>query len=311
VTDLLRVVDHGLYTTVQDLGRPHAISSGVPPGGAMDRFAHSAANLLAGNDIGAATLECTLIGPRLVADAPCLVAVTGADCELLVNARPASMWSGIFLSTGDELRFGARRSGARMYIAVSGGIVADRWLGSLSTNVMAGRGGMHGRPLMSGDVIAAAGERSGPGVSGRELGPHLRPDYGNHTLGVIAGPHMKRLDADGRNALLGSTFHVNRDADRMGYRLDGATLRAPGDELLSFGLVAGALQVPGGGQPILLMADHQTAGGYPVVAVVVSASMAIAAQLVPGDDVRFRETTIEAALRARHERREALDSLRS
>jgi allophanate hydrolase subunit 2 len=104
---------------------------------------------------------------------------------------------------------------------------------------------------------------------------------------------------------------VNRDADRMGYRLDGPTLHAPGDELLSFGLVAGALQVPGGGQPILLMADHQTAGGYPVVAVVVSASMAIAAQLVPGDDVRFQETTIEAALRARHERREALDSLRS
>jgi antagonist of KipI len=310
MTEVLRVQEPGLFTTVQDLGRPNAISSGVPPGGAMDRFAHSAANLLVGNEVGAASLEGTLGGPRLIAEHSCLIAVTGADHELLVNGEPAPMWASLFLGPGDELRFGARRSGGRVYIAVAGGIVADRWLGSLATNVMAGRGGMHGRTLQSGDVITIATERSGPAVSGRELPAHVRPEYGDHTLRVIAGPHMNRL-GDGREILFGSSLRVSRDADRMGYRLEGVTLATSGEELLSFGLTAGALQVPRGGQPILLMADHQTAGGYPVVAVVVSASMAIGAQLVPGDDVRFEEISIDAALRMRKARRDALDSLRS
>jgi antagonist of KipI len=120
---------------------------------------------------------------------------------------------------------------------------------------------------------------------------------------------MLRLGAEGRNHLFHSSFQVSRDADRMGYRLDGARLETAGEELLSFGLTAGAVQVPRGGQPILLMADHQTAGGYPVVATVISASMPIAAQLMPGDELRFEEITIEAALRLRKARGDALASL--
>src|SRR3981189_1232359 len=147
VREVLRVKTPGLATTVQDLGRPNAINAGVPPGGAMDRFAHSAANLLVGNDAGDATLECTLSGPRLVAEHSCLIAITGADLDPHINDKPVPMWKGLFLGEGGLLTFGGRRTGARAYISVAGGIDGVRWLGSLSTNLMAARGGMSGRPL--------------------------------------------------------------------------------------------------------------------------------------------------------------------
>ena len=315
MSEVLRVEKPGLFTTVQDLGRLSAMSAGVPTGGAMDRFAHRAANLLTGNDEGAATLECTLSGPELVALRPCLVAITGADFDPRVNGRPAPMWTGVFLSEGDELSFAGRRWGARAYIAVAGGVAGDRWLGSSSTNLLAARGGMHGRLLAAGDVIAVTGVPnkmlSWPAISGRQLGPEDRPNYADHTLHAIAGPHLRRLGSEGREALFGSAFKLSRDADRMGYRLEGQMLEVSGDELLSFGLAAGVVQVPRSGQPILLMADHQTAGGYPVVATVASAAIPVAAQLLPGDELSFAEVSIEAALRLRADQRAVLDSLRS
>jgi antagonist of KipI len=310
LTTVLRVIEPGLFTTVQDLGRPQAIAAGVPPGGAMDRFAHRAANLLVGNAEGDATLECTLTGPHLVAEHSCLVAITGADLDPRVNGQPAPIWTGIFLGQGDHLTFGARRSGGRAYIAVAGGIEADRWLGSASTYLLAARGGMHGRNLKAGDQIGTAREATRPAVSGHHLVERLRPQYADHTLFAIAGPHVKRLDPEGRGALFGAEYKVSREADRMGYRLDGPRLATSGDELLSFGLAAGAVQVPHGGQPILLMADHQTAGGYPVVAVLVSASMPVAAQLVPGDELHFKEVTLERARQMRLSLAAALDTLR-
>jgi antagonist of KipI len=310
MTTLLRVEEPGLYTTIQDLGRPNAIAAGVPAGGAIDRFAHSAANLLVGNDVSAATLECTLSGPHLHAERPCVVAVTGADFDLRVNGSPAPMWTGLFLGEGDHLTFGFRRFGARAYVALAGGVAADRWLGSLSTNVMAARGGMHGRILARGDSIAAAVSQSLPAVSGRELQARLRPDYSRATLHALPGPHLTRLGPEGRRRLFESPFTVSRDADRMGYRLDGPQLDMSGEELLSFGLVAGAVQVPARGQPILLMADHQTAGGYPVAAIVVSASMPVAAQLLPGALLNFVETSIDIALRMRRGLSAALATLR-
>lgn len=307
----LRVVEPGLFTTVQDLGRPNAITAGVPPGGAMDRFAHRAANLLVGNVEADATLECTLTGPHLVAEHSCLVAVTGADFDPRVNGQAAPKWTGFFLGQGDHLTFGARRSGARAYIAVAGGIEADRWLGSASTNLMAARGGFHGRNLKAGDQISVARDATRSVVSGRHLPDRLRPEYGDHTLFAIDGPHLKRLDAESRGLLFGAAFKVSREADRMGYRLDGPKLATSGDELLSFGLTAGAVQVPHGGQPILLMADHQTAGGYPVVATVVSASIPVAAQLVPGDELGFAEVSVDRARRMRISLAAALESLRA
>ena len=310
MTQVLRVEEPGLFTTIQDLGRPHAIASGVPPGGAMDRFASSAANLLVGNDRGWATLECTLIGPHLVAERPCIVAITGGDLDLRINGAQARTWSAISLRTGDQVTFGSRRSGARAYLAVAGGVVGDRWLGSMSTNLMAGRGGMRGRPLTRGDVISAGEPLASP-VARESLAPRALPPYADRTLHVIPGPHERHLSPGAREALFKSDFALSPDSNRMGYRLEGPRLEVSGEEVLSFGLVAGALQVSTSGMPILLMADHQTAGGYPVVVTVVSASMPVAAQLAPGDEVRFAETSIEAALEMREAQREALESLTS
>jgi antagonist of KipI len=310
VIPVLHVQEPGFFTAVQDLGRPNAISAGVPPGGAMDRFAHSAANLLVGNDPGRATLECTFSGPHLVAEHSCLIAITGADFDPHVNGAPAPEWTGIFLGAGDHLTFGARRSGARAYVAVAGGIEADRWLGSLSTNLMVARGGIHGRALKSGDVLSVADEPRKPAVSGRRMAEHLRPDYYDRTLHAITGPHVKRLSLEGRGLLFEARYRVSRDSDRMGYRLEGPQLVTSGEELLSFGLVSGAVQVPHNGQPILLMADHQTAGGYPVVATVVSAALPIAAQLLPGDELRLVEIDVERAHEMRRALERALDSVR-
>jgi antagonist of KipI len=310
VTAALRVESPGLLTTIQDLGRPNAISSGVTRGGAMDRFAHSAANLLVGNEAGEATLECTMIGPHLIAQRSCLLAISGGDLEPLINGRPAPMWTGFLLREGDRLDFGKRRIGARAYVAIAGGITADRWLGSASTNLMAARGGMNGRPLTAGDVVHAREVAVAPAASERQFGEHLRPAYAGRVLHTIAGPHTKRLGAAGRTLLFDLAFKVGLDANRMGYRLEGPTLDAPGEELLSFGLTAGSVQLPSGGHPILLMADCQTAGGYPVIATVVSAALPIAAQLAPGDQFRFAEIDLEGALRMRRETRAALDSLR-
>src|SRR5437868_184990 len=308
VTGVLRVVAPGLFTTIQDLGRPHAIAAGVPSGGAMDRFAHSAANLLVGNDVSAATLECTLFGPTMAVDSACLVAITGADFQPHVNGAAVSMWTAIALAEGDELAFGRRHELARAYIAVAGGIAGDRWLGSVSTNLMVGRGGMHGRPLRAGDSIST-GEQWRPAEAGRRLDASRLPPYDDRTLHAIPGPHIGRLAAPAREALFGSTFTIAIDSNRMGYRLEGTTLDAAGDELLSFGVVAGVVQLPSGGRPILLMADHQTAGGYPAIATVASASLPVAAQMAPGDELRFAETSIETALAMRASQRAALDSI--
>ncbi|HVC77770.1 MAG TPA: biotin-dependent carboxyltransferase family protein [Candidatus Micrarchaeaceae archaeon] len=306
----LQVEKAGLLTTVQDLGRLNAIAAGVQPGGAMDRFAHSAANLLVGNDPGLATLECTLLGPALLAEQTCLIAITGADLDPRVNGAAAPLWTSLLLGPGDRLTFAGRRQGARTYIAIAGGFAADRWLGSLSTNLMTARGGQQGRPLKAGDVLSAAGKARKPGVAGRSMSEHLRPAYSDHTLHAVAGPHLKRLDPESRRQLFQSPYEVGRDSDRMGYRLDGPKLGTTGPELLSFGLVAGAVQVPPGGLPILLMADHQTAGGYPVVATVVSASLPIAAQLLPGHDLQLAEITVARAQKMRQTLAAALETLR-
>ena len=304
----MRVLEPGLLTTIQDLGRPQAVASGVPPGGAMDRFALMAANLLLFNDRAAPALECTLLGPRLVAESACVIAVTGGDLDPRLNGESVPMWTSLALAPGDVLSFGRRRVGARAYLAEDGGFGGDRWLGSTSTNVMAGRGGMHGRALKTGDVLSS-GESWRPALAGRELAIALRPDNAEHAQHAIAGPHLARLRPESRATLFSAQFALSTDSNRMGYRLEGPGLDAQGEELFSFGLIAGVVQLPSGGQPILLMADHQTAGGYPVILVVAGASMPVAAQLAPGDELRFVETAIDDALALRAAQRAALDSI--
>jgi biotin-dependent carboxylase-like uncharacterized protein len=300
-----------MFSTIQDLGRPGRRAAGVPPGGAVDRFALVAANRLVGNPEGAAALECALSGPTLVALRSCLVAVTGADFGVSLNGAALPGWTGVFLSEGDRLSFAGRRWGARVYVAVAGGLEAERWLGSAATYLLVGRGGVHGRTLKAGDELHLAGPAPHPAVAGRCLPDGLRPAYrAEPELAAVPGPHVRMLSPASRRAFLREPWKVSRDADRMGYRLEGETLQVKAEELVSFGLALGCVQVPPAGQPILLMADHQTAGGYPVVAGVARADLPLAAQLLPGESLRFREVTVEAAQTEWRRQRAALDSLR-
>jgi antagonist of KipI len=296
VTAVLRVESPGVQTTIQDLGRPGRRLAGVPPGGAMDRFAIAAANRLVANPEGAGALECTLAGPTLVALAGCLVAVAGGDLDARVNGEEAPAWTSFWLAEGDRLSFGSRRRGARAYLAVAGGVAGDRWLGSVATYRLVARGGMHGRPLKAGDELTLAAEPVRPAIVGRRLPERARPRYSaSPELSAVAGPHLGHLSPASRKDFFAARWSVSQEADRMGFRLEGHTLEVRGPEMISFGLAFGCVQVPAAGRPILLMADHQTAGGYPVVAGVARADLPLAAQLLPGDSLRFVEISVEAA----------------
>ncbi|HEX6349772.1 MAG TPA: biotin-dependent carboxyltransferase family protein [Candidatus Dormibacteraeota bacterium] len=293
---VLRVEKPGLHCTLQDLGRPGHRLAGVPPGGAMDRFAIAAANRLVGNPESAGALEALLDGPVLVALEGCLIAVTGADFQPRLNGAEAPGWTAFWLAPGDRLTFAGRRSGARAYVAVGGGLAGDRWLGSVATYQLVGRGGIRGRPLRVGDELGLAADRAHPTISGRHLPEVRRPAYNTEPeLSAVRGPHFERLQPASRRRLFGSWWEVTREADRMGYRLQGETLELRGEELISFGLAFGCVQVPASGQPILLMADHQTAGGYPAVAGVARAALPLAAQLLPGQRLRLREISVTDA----------------
>ena len=308
---VLRVEDPGMFATIQDLGRPGRRAAGVPPGGGLDRFALSAANLLVGNAEGAACLECALSGPTILTLRSCLIAITGADFGATMNGRPMPPWTSVFVSEGERLAFRGRRWGGRLYIAVRGGFAANRWLGSASTYLLVRKGGVHGRALKAGDELAVAGPPLHPGVAGRELAEPLRPLYSAEPeLSAIEGPQVRTLTPASRRALFGQRWTVSRDADRMGYRLEGPPLEIKAMELVSFGLAMGCVQVPPSGEPILLMADHQTAGGYPVVAGVARCDLPLAAQLLPGEHLRFRLQSVEAAQGEWRRLRAGLDALR-
>ncbi|MGH7777682.1 MAG: biotin-dependent carboxyltransferase family protein [Candidatus Dormibacterales bacterium] len=288
--EVFSVLSAGLLTTVQDLGRPGRRTAGVTPGGAMDQFAAMAANRLAGNPPGSPLLECTVRGPVLAALRPCVVAVTGGDLGLHLGGAEAPLWEAFQVREGDALAFEGRRTGARAYLAVAGGLAARRWLGSASTDLLVGKGGHEGRPLAEGDVLSA-----GPAPPWcdprRGLGPRLRPAYAARPdLCAVPGPHLGHLDPRSRDALFGGPFRLGADANRVGYRLEGEAplVMAGTGALLSFGVCAGCVQVPASGRPILLMADHHTSGGYPVAACVARCSLPEAAQLVPGDTLSLK-----------------------
>lgn len=301
----------GLLTTIQDLGRPGHHNAGVPVGGAMDPVALTTANLLVGNPPGAAGLEVTMQGPALVARRGLLVAITGADLSPERDGRPLPLGTSCFLAAGERLTFGARRHGARAYLAVQGGLDGARWLGSRSTFLLVSRGGLGGRQLEAGDQLRRLPPAAGPAVVGRTLPAALRSSTGPGTeLRCLPGPHSGRLSPEDRNRFYGTTWVVSRDADRMGARLQGGRLEIEIPDLLSFGLAPGCVQVPPSGEPIVLLRDHQTAGGYPVVAGVITADLPLAAQLLPGDRVRFSEVSAAAAQEALAAQRRALEALR-
>jgi biotin-dependent carboxylase-like uncharacterized protein len=282
---VIEILRAGPLTTVQDLGRPGLASLGVGASGAADRGSLKLANRLVGNDEGAAALEITFGGLHARFAAPTTIALAGAQCPLTLTpgAVPPGMNSPVAVRAGQVLAVGAPRQGLRTYLAVRGGIAVAEVLGSRSTDQLSGIGP---DPLQPGDLLPlGALARGYPNVDHAPV-PGYDPDP---VLGVLRGPRDEWFTPDALAALCGAPYLVTAESNRVGIRLSGPPLaRAIGGELPSEGVVTGSLQVPPGGQPILFLADHPVTGGYPVIAVLTAPGIDRAAQLRPGDHVRFR-----------------------
>jgi antagonist of KipI len=308
----IHVLKPGLMTTVQDLGRPGWQRYGVTPGGAVDACALRLANLLTGNPETAAALEITAGGPTLRFAEETLVAIAGADFETSVNGSRLPAWRPVRLGAGAELAIGMARVGLRCYLAVAGGLAVPRILGGRGTHLAAGFGGFEGRALRAGDVLkigppAAWAKRFTATLAGAEamvpahweVGAAVRPKYSTApVVKVMRGPQWEAFDAEAQARFLGERFVVDARSDRMGLRLNaagGGLLKAPLEEIVSEGVATGAVQVPPDGQPIVLLADRQTVGGYPKIAIVASVDLPLLAQLRAGDSVTFTEIPVAEA----------------
>ncbi len=294
----LRVLAPGLHTTVQDLGRPGYQAIGVPPSGALDGFSLRLANALVRNALGAPALEILLSGPTLeVAADTVRVALVGTDASLAIGAETARILAAgqsVTLSRGEVFETIVGYGSACCYLAAEGGIAVPLVLGSASTYVRAAIGGFEGRALRHGDFVPLAVARASAGAELRL--PSSMTATGDQPIRVVLGPQQECFTAAALAALLGGEFRISPSADRMGMRLDGPLLRHRGGwDIVSDAIATGAIQVPGSGQAILLLADHQTTGGYPKIATVVSADLPVVGRCRPGDTLRFTAVTVEAA----------------
>jgi len=310
---VMRVIKPGPLSTLQDLGRAGYQQFGVPVNGVMDSDAHRRANALVGNAPDAATLECTLQGPVLRFDRDTLIALTGGDLDARVDDLSVPRDCAVLLRAGVTLHFGARRTGARAYVAVSGGFDVPTVMGSRSTFVRAGYGGFEGRALQRDDRVPTATPavpyrgltrlmvQAGVPFAAAPVVPwpmaDAAPDEGradaNATLRVVAGPQWQAFTPTSQTAFAELGYRIDSRSDRMGYRLAGEPLALAAPlEMISEGTPFGTVQVPPDGQPIVLMADRQTAGGYPKIAYVASVDLPHLAQAMPEDVVRFQVVSL-------------------
>ena len=293
----LQVIKPGLLTTVQDLGRFGSQESGVPVAGPMDAFSHRLANQLVGNEAGAATLEITLIGPEFVAEADTTIAISGAHFEVACDDRSVPMGASFAVQAGQRLKFGRLLEGARAYLAVAGGIQTPLVLGSRATHLVSRIGGLDGRALASGDHVPI--QTVTPPRPHRKAAGLTLPTKGRALLRVMPGPQDHWFEPDALKTIAGVSFRISPRSNRMGYRLQGPPLaRVREGELISEPVGLGAIQVPAAGEPILLMADRQTAGGYPKIGYVIAADLPLAGQLAPGDFIEFVLCTRQEAVMA-------------
>jgi antagonist of KipI len=291
----LTVIRPGMLTTVQDLGRWGHQAGGVPVAGPMDLYSHRRANRLVGNWEGAAALELTLIGPELEVHGEAVCAVAGAEFQVFVGERPVTR--PVFTAPGgSRVRFGSRGVGARATLAVRGGIAVAPVFGSRATSLISRMGPFDGRALAAGDVLPIGNEQVGTLEMPPAGAQPLAMPAGGARVRVMPGPHDHMFTADALDTLFSARFTVTPNSNRMGYRLTGPALRhAESSDILSDATPIGSIQVPRSGEPILLMADRQTTGGYPKIATVITADLPVAGQLAPGDWIEFMPCTRAAA----------------
>jgi len=306
------VLNPGLLTTVQDLGRVGYQRFGVPVSGAMDPRAAAIANILVGNPEGEAVLECTMMGPQLRFDEAACIAVTGGDLGPTLDGRPVPGYAALSVRGGQVLRFTGLKTGCRAFIAFAGGLDIPMVMGSRSTYQKANIGGFRGRKLEKGDALAlraSVSELRNMGV--RSITPEFVP-RAEYTLHVILGPQDDAFTPEGVGTFLGGVYTVTPEFDRMGCRLDGPAIQhREGADIISDGIAMGAVQVPASGKPIIMLSDRQTTGGYTKIAAVMSADFRILAQLKAGDHVRFRQVSVQFAQDALLTQRAALQALRA
>jgi biotin-dependent carboxylase-like uncharacterized protein len=301
------IQDAGPLTTIQDLGRPGHLRVGIPESGPVDREAFVLANRLAGNADGAAGFECTLMGPRLEFADERAVAVTGADMPLTLNGKLVPSWQAFSVKAGDVLKLGSAKTGVRAYVSVSGGIDTPPALGSRATYLRGQLGGLDGRALKRGDRVRL---RPSHAARPRRVRADSIPDYaGEADVRVVRGPQDDRVTDRGIAAFLEGTYEMSPQSDRMGARLRGPWIEhTRGHDIISDGIALGGIQVVGDGQPIVLLVDRQSTGGYTKIATVCSFDIGRVSQVKPGQRISFRQITVEDAHVTLRARREALDA---
>lgn len=310
---MITIYKPGLLTTIQDIGRFGFQKYGVIASGAMDTLAHRIANLLVGNEETAPTIEMTLLGPTIQFNEPSLISICGGNLSPKIDNKPVHLWKPVFVQKGSMLTFGSGKNGCRAYLAIAGGFSVPTVMNSKSTYLRANIGGYHGRALQAGDQIIAAS----PTALSMKMLNRFKEMAGNHAfkemdwsvsaelisfyhlnspIRMMKGRQFSLFTQESQANIFHRAFSVSTESDRMGYRLQGPSLalKQP-QEMLSEAVSFGTVQVPSDGNPIVLLADRQTTGGYPKIGQIASADLPLLAQAKPGDQIRFAEISLEEA----------------
>jgi antagonist of KipI len=308
----VEILSPGLQTTIQDLGRYGFGPYGVPPSGVLDSFAARIANRLVDNSENFACLETTLMGLRLKVLCDVCIAVTGADLQPHLNKTPLKLWRSHRLTEGHTLSLIGPKRGCRAYIAFGGGIQTPAVLGSRSTNLAAGFGGINGRPLQKGDVLDVDSPRLKLTAAGRAFKPSWIPEYSDTwTLRIVWGPQENDFMDEAKCIFVDSVYEVSPQSDRSGIRLQGPMIKRKADRsesIISEGLISGSIQVPGGGKPIIILGET-VSGGYRKIATVISADLPLLGQIKPGDRIQFTSVSMNDAYRALVEMENKINTL--
>lgn len=294
----IKISSGGFLTTIQDLGRFGFQETGMSVSGVMDQRSASLANILVGNDENEGVIEVTMMGPVIEFTEDNIIAVTGGDLGAKRNGNPMPLYQAVLVKAGDVLSFQGMFSGSRAYIAFAGGLDVPVVMGSKSTNLKSRIGGFEGRKLGAGDIIGFAAPATWlPNMDKRRLEPELFSAK-ERTLRVVMGPQDDCFTDAGIQTFLNSTYTISNEYDRMGCRMEGETIQhKDGGDIITDGISFGAVQVPSHGNPIVMMADHQTTGGYTKIANVISVDLPLLAQCMPSFKIRFEKVEIEEAQR--------------
>lgn len=305
---MIEVIKPGFYSLIQDAGRFGYQAYGMPVSGALDMDSFRLANWLVGNDLNEAVLEITLTGPVLKFNENTVLGITGANMQPMIDGQSVGMNKTIKVAKGSVLSFGKLISGCRSYLSFKGKLDVLRVMESASTYAYAGIGGVKGRQLQIGDKLFL--ENLNKHIIIKEVPDELRiHSFRVLPVRVIEGPEFELLEESEQEKLFTKEFRIHINSDRMGYRLEKTKLKPPSIEMLSSGIVKGTIQLPSSGEPILLLSDAQTTGGYPRIANVIQADLSMLAQQKPSDAIRFRKTTLQEAQALFHNKEKSFHKL--